>query len=345
MAESDGGPGELPDSEAARLIIEHARDYAIMTLDLDGRILSWSRGAEAVTGWAPTEAIGRNFEELFTSSDRAAGKDREELQRAWRDGRAEDSRWHLRRDGARFWANGVTMAVRDGPGPILIKVIRDETLNRLAEEQRVLLLNELNHRINNTLVTVQSLVEQTLRSVDADRSVREDLTSRLRALSQAHAALMERNWAGAELSDLVARALSPFRAGEDRFEASGPPVRLSPQQAVSISLVLHELTTNAIKHGALSIPGGRVSLDWNQSLDEAGARHMTLLWAERGGPPVRAPARRGFGSRLLARSFPAGDGDVRVEFAPEGVRCTINLTLSGEEETKILDLQAAAKGP
>jgi PAS domain S-box-containing protein len=331
------------DGEAAKLIIAHARDYAIMTLTLDGEILSWSPGAEKIMGFSAEEAIGSNFGALFTESDRAAGEDRLELDRAWRDGRAEDSRWHVRRDGRHFWANGVTMAFADGPAPTLIKVIRDETKNRLAEEQRILLLNELNHRINNTLVTVQSLVEQTLRAMDADRTLREELTARLQALSQAHAALMERNWASAELSDLVGRAAAAYRAtGEHRFTIEGPPVRLSPQQAVSFSLALHELATNAVKYGALSAPEGFVAVSWNQSIDGDGARRMTFLWTEQGGPLVTPPSRRGFGSRLLERSFPEGSGAVEMEFLPQGLRCTIVLKLSTDAEQPMLDLAAAA---
>lgn len=344
MGEQHLNIGAVPEGEVARLIVEHARDYAIMTLDREGHILSWSRGAEQITGWLAGEVVGRDFGTIFTSSDRAAGEDRAELEQASREGRVEDSRWHVRRDGTRFWANGVTMAARDGAPEILIKIIRDETRARLADEQRVLLLNELNHRINNTLVTVQSLVEQTLRAVDADRTVREDLTARLQALSQAHSALMERNWAGAEVSDLVARAIGPYRRGDGtRFALAGPPVRLSPQQAVSISLILHELATNAVKHGALSVPEGRVVLDWNENHDRDGARRMTFLWVEHDGPPVRKPTRRGFGSRLLERSFPRGSGgEARLDFAPAGVRCTITLKLSGDAEAPMLDLATAA---
>jgi PAS domain S-box-containing protein len=332
--------------EAAKLIIEHARDYAILLLDLDGRILSWSPGAERITGLPAEEAVGSDFQFLFTPSDRAVGQDRVELEKAWADGRAEDSRWHVRRDGTRFWANGVTMAVRDGATPMLIKIIRDETQNKLADEQRTLLLNELNHRINNTLVTVQSLVEQTLRAADLGRGVRDDLTARLQALSQAHRALMEQNWAGAELSDLVKRTLAPFDAGtSERFTIEGPPLRLSPQQAVSFSLVLHELATNAVKHGALSNAVGHVAVHWNNAVDDHGGRRMTFLWAERGGPPVAEPNRRGFGSRLFERSFPDPTvGGARVEFPTEGARCVISLKLSSDEEAPLLDLLAAARG-
>lgn len=342
MAETDPPSQHLINRDTGRLIVDQALDYAIITLTLDGRILTWNPGAARIFGYTEGEALGLHFGTIFTSSDLAAGEERMELEFAWRDGRVEDSRWHLRRDGSRFWGNGVAMAIRTEGQPMIVKVLRDETKNRLAEEQRILLLNELNHRINNTLVTVQSLVEQTLRSSDVDRSVREDLTARLMALSQAHGVLVEQNWAGAELSDLVTRALAPYHDDvPDRIRCAGPSLRLSPQQAVSFSLVLHELATNAVKYGALSAHGGQVSVSWNESLDNQGARHMTFLWAERGGPQVTPPSRKGFGSRLLAQSFDREGGETHVEFAPEGVSCTIRLTLSSEAELPTLNLAVA----
>lgn len=325
----------------AELIIEHARDYGIFMLDLSGKITSWSPGAERITGYGPAEALGMNFSVFFTASDRSTGQHLKELETAWREGRAEDSRWHLRKDGRRFWANGVTMAMRDPQMTGLIKVIRDETANRLAEEQRVLLLNELNHRINNTLVTVQSLVEQTLRATDVGRSVRDDLTARLMALSEAHKALVEQNWAGAELRTIVERALAPYEQEDvgGRLHASGPPLWVSPQQAVTLSLVLHELVTNAVKYGALSTLDGMLEVSWNLYMDGRGARHMTFLWEERGGPVVAEPTRRGFGSRLIERSLgQEAGGSARMEFAPEGLRCVIGLTLSSQAEIPMLDV-------
>lgn len=337
-------PDPLSDARVAQLVIENALDYAIFTLDLTGRITSWSPGAERITGYGAAEAIGMDFAVLFTTSDRSAGRHRAELERVWRDGRAEDSRWHLRKNGERFWANGVTMAMQAPDTAALIKVFRDETRHRLAEEQRVLLLNELNHRINNTLVTVQSLVEQTLRATDVDGAVREDLTARLMALSQAHRSLVEQNWAGAQLAAIVERALEPYEAGEARLKVDGPPVWVSPQQAVSLTLVLHELVTNAVKYGALSTPEGRVCVSWNLYHDEDGQRHMTFLWEERGGPPVETPSRRGFGSRLIERSLAAdGGGQARMEFDPEGLRCTIAMALSSPAEAPVLDVARARR--
>jgi PAS domain S-box-containing protein len=345
MADDEKLARTLSDPAVAALVLEHAREYAIFTLDLAGRITSWSAGAERITGYGAGEVVGVDFAVIFTAADRSAGQHRLELERAWRDGRAEDSRWHLRKNGERFWANGVTMSLRDAGVEGLIKVIRDETSGRLADEQRVLLLNELNHRINNTLVTVQSLVEQTLRGAQVDRSVRQDLTARLVALSEAHNALVAENWAGADLQAIVARALAPYQhPRKGRFTLDGPSVRLSPPQAVSMALVLHELATNAVKYGALRATAGRVKVDWNQHVDEQGGRHLTLLWEEQGGPTVSEPTRRGFGTRLIARSFAEDSGgQARVEFAPGGVRCVIELKLSTEAEIPMLDVVEAIR--
>lgn len=329
---------DLSDGRVAELIVAHAREYAIFTMDLDGRITSWSPGAERITGYGEAEALGMNVAALFTAVDLSAGNDKLEIETAWREGRAEDSRWHVRKDGERFWANGVTMAVPDGDAPRLIKMMRDETPQRLAEEQRILLLNELNHRIKNTLATVQAIADQTLRSNGVERAVREDLTERLIALSEAHNVLVEQSWAGADLRTVVERALAPHEH-DGRLQVEGPPLRLSPQQAVAVSMVLHELATNAVKYGGLSSPDGGVGVSWNLALDGQGARHMTLLWAEHGGPPVREPGRRGFGTRLIERSFgQESGGSARLEFAPEGLRCILHLPLSAAEELPMLEV-------
>jgi PAS domain S-box-containing protein len=328
----------LSEPRVAELIVRYAGEYAIFTMDLEGRIATWSPGAERITGYTVEEAVGMNFSRLFSESDRSAQQDRLELERAWRENRFEDSRWHVRKDGERFWANGMTMALRDSNVEGLIKIFRDETRNRLAEEQRVLLLNELNHRINNTLVTVQSLVDQTLRVAEIDAAVRDDLVGRLLALSEAHKVLVEQNWAGADLLAIVKRALAPYDQGGDRMRLDGPALRLSPQQAVQMSLVLHELATNAVKYGALSSLDGQILVSWNLHLSNMGERIMTFLWEEQGGPPVVAPARKGFGSRLIARSLgPGNEGAARIDFAPGGVRCSITLALSDKAEIPTLD--------
>src|SRR5690606_27084786 len=135
-----------------------------LILDEAGIVQAWSPGAELIFGYRADEVVGQPSDMLFVPSDVAASAHEQELETARREGRAEDSRWHLRKNGERFWGNGVTMRLQEGGLGGFLKIMRDETASKLADEQRVLLLNELNHRIKNTLATVQSITEQTLRA-------------------------------------------------------------------------------------------------------------------------------------------------------------------------------------
>lgn len=330
--------GVLLDPALAALIVERARDYAIFTMGLDGDIASWSAGAERIIGYDAAEAIGMSASVLFTAPDRAAGVDVREFEHAAREGRAEDSRWHVRRGGEWFWGNGVTIAFEQGGASALLKIVRDETPAKLALEQEILLLNELNHRIKNTLATVQSIAEQTLRSGCVDAATRETLTGRLIALSKAHDVLVQESWAGAGLMEVVAEAVAPHPSDASAIQITGPSVRLSPSLAVSISLTLHELATNAIKYGALSSPQGRVAISWTEAHDREGRRSLSLLWQEEGGPTVSPPRRQGFGSRLLSRVFADVGGSARQAYLPGGLRCVISLPLSTSEDAVILDV-------
>jgi two-component sensor histidine kinase len=192
--------------------------------------------------------------------------------------------------------------------------------------------------VKNTLATVQSIAEQTLRAGQVPPATRQSLTDRLIALSQAHNVLVEENWAGADLQTVVAQTIGPHEVPPTPlFAVDGPPVRLSPQQAVALALALHELATNAVKYGALSQPAGRIAITWNIAQDGAGRRFLNLLWAESGGPPVCKPERTGFGTRLIARSFGRESGGrARLTYAPDGVRCVIELPLSSPDETPML---------
>ncbi|MNX88719.1 Blue-light-activated histidine kinase [compost metagenome] len=196
-----------------------------------------------------------------------------------------------------------------------------------AEEQRLLLLNELNHRVKNTLAAVQSVAEQTLRSAGVTEAVRRELAERFIALSRAHNVLVDENWAGADLGALVIEAIRPYDRQPSPFEVAGPRTWLHPSQAVALSLVLHELITNAAKYGALSVETGRVNLSWNLGSDGAGRRSLVLLWRESGGPRVTPPKRWGFGTRLIEKSFSRGEGETRIDYRVEGLQCSLSLNL------------------
>ncbi|MCW8085955.1 response regulator [Sabulicella glaciei] len=206
---------------------------------------------------------------------------------------------------------------------LVLCVAHDITERAEAERTRRLLVGELNHRVKNTLATVMAIGQQTLRqSRDPDRFA-QSFSGRLLALSQAHSLLSAETWQGAELRDILREQLALGAVEEARVEAEGPPVRLEPQTALHAALILHELFTNAVKYGALSVPAGRVALRW-----EAAGDHVVLRWAEGGGPPVQPPAHRGFGSALIERTARAGGGDARVRFEPDGVRWEVSLPIA-----------------
>lgn len=193
-------------------------------------------------------------------------------------------------------------------------------------DHKRLLVNELNHRVKNTMAIVQSLSAQTLRPDRPTAAARADFESRLMALAGAHVLMTEAEWRSASLRELIERTVQPFAegAGAARFRLAGPDVTLPPKSAVAFALAIHELCTNGAKHGALGADAGRVAVDWALS-DEAGGARLRLAWRESGGPPVVEPARRGFGSRLLERGLSAElKGQVRLAFPPEGLVCTID---------------------
>jgi two-component sensor histidine kinase len=199
---------------------------------------------------------------------------------------------------------------------------RDLSERKQAEEFQRLLANELNHRVKNTLATVQSIVNQTLRNAVDVESTRGTINARIIALAGAHDLLTDRSWAAADLVDIAARAVAPFVAGQ--ITRDGPSVDVSPSQALALSLALHELATNAAKYGALSRSEGRVELRWKLQDDR-----LDLSWREYGGPRVAPPSRRGFGSRLIETALSYDlDGQSRLEFAPEGVHCSITANLA-----------------
>jgi PAS domain S-box-containing protein len=202
---------------------------------------------------------------------------------------------------------------------------RDVGSRKQAEEHRELLIHELNHRVKNTLATVQSIAAQTLRNAGVAQEPRMALEARLFALSRAHDVLTRENWEGAALREIVTQAVEPYRgAGEGRLVSEGPEVRLSPRAALALSMALQELATNAVKHGALSSAVGRVEISWSLDNNVQPAR-LHLRWEEKGGAPVHPPQHRGFGTRLIERSLASDlQGDVTVDFAPTGVVCIID---------------------
>ncbi|WP_293345255.1 PAS domain S-box protein [Phenylobacterium sp.] len=202
----------------------------------------------------------------------------------------------------------------------------DITDARLAEERQRLLINELNHRVKNTLATIQSLARQTLREGVSMVDARERLTERLLALSTAHNVLTRENWESADIANIAREAVRPYDDPPGaRIAIDGPPARLAPNVALAISMALHELATNAQKYGSLSVVGGRVSLRWSLNPQHDALR---LEWRETGGPPVTAPVSTGFGSRLLSGLTGELGAPAAVDYARSGLVCRLRAPIT-----------------
>ncbi|HYC02037.1 MAG TPA: ATP-binding protein [Azospirillaceae bacterium] len=240
----------------------------------------------------------------------------------------------VRDDGSSVHILGNATPLRDGDGACWggVAAFVDISERKQAEARQRLLLDELNHRVKNTLATVQSLIAQTFRATPDPAAFREALEGRLLALSEAHNLLTENHWRGVDLRAIVERALRPYRTDAGSLRLSGPAVMLDAAQAVLFGLIIHELATNACKYGALTSAGGRIEVDW--TLAGAGEGGMLdLRWTERGGPAVAPPTRTGFGTRLLQRGIAAQPGgEVRLDYRREGLRCQLRLAAATSPE-------------
>jgi PAS domain S-box-containing protein len=211
---------------------------------------------------------------------------------------------------------------------LYLEVVARQIERKRHEEHREMLLNELNHRVKNTLVTVQSFAVQSLRNAGSAAQAREALEGRLVSLARAHDVLTREHWELANVTDVVASALSPYFAKipNHQLHISGPKLLLKPKAALAFALVLHELATNAVKYGALLNESGKISVDWQVTSTEP--QQVVFRWKERGGPGVKPPERRGFGSRLIEEGIKQDmAGCVQLDFQPAGLACEIQVPL------------------
>ncbi|HEX8262390.1 MAG TPA: HWE histidine kinase domain-containing protein [Allosphingosinicella sp.] len=220
------------------------------------------------------------------------------------------------------------------PDPDLMMTVRTvgEQLGRVLERRRTeehlrLLVNELNHRVKNTLAIVQSIAMQTLRGDGVGEKARRAFESRLAALAAAHDLLTTENWESASLRQVIEKAGLGCGAPADRLRVSGPELRVQPRAAVSLAMAVHELCTNAVKYGALSSDRGKVAVEW-EVVGAGDSSRLRLRWRETGGPRVTPPETRGFGTRMIERALAVElGGSARIEFLPEGVCCTVEAPL------------------
>ncbi|HEY3799526.1 MAG TPA: HWE histidine kinase domain-containing protein [Caulobacteraceae bacterium] len=236
----------------------------------------------------------------------------------------------LRPDGRIGWilARG-RASFEDGLAVRLAGISLDITDRKEVEGRQQLLLDELNHRVKNTLASVQSIAMQTRRFAAEPADFDATFIARLGALAQAHELLSAAAWDGASLASVIQRTLAPYLyEGEgSRVVFGGPAVRLGPNAAVTLNMAFHELTTNAAKYGALSTPAGRVDIEWR----EGPGRGVDIDWRERGGPAVEPTRRRGFGTRLIEQGLTHElGGEAQLVFQPQGLWCRLRFPPSAK---------------
>lgn len=241
---------------------------------------------------------------------------------------------YFRKDGELIWIN-LTVGLQRGPDgqpDFCISLIEDITSRKADEEHLRILVDELNHRVKNTLATVQAVAHMSFRKDQPIAEAKKDFTGRLQALSSAHDILTEQKWAGADFRHVVRRALRPFNLDAvDRLKLEGGQVRLGPRQALTLAMAVNELATNSVKYGALSDDGGSVALRWRRIRGESGMQ-LRFEWIESGGPPCAPPERAGFGSTLLTRILP-GDfaGEAALDYSETGLKYTLSAPWPGAE--------------
>ncbi len=315
---------KLAETFAQRIAsIVESSDDAIISKDLNGTILSWNDGAGRLFGYTAEEMIGKPITILIPPQ-----RLEEEPGIISRIARGEQVHHYetirRRKDGSLVNISLTVSPVKDANGKIIgaSKIARDITNRKRAEEQKNLLLLEMKHRIKNTLATVQALATQTMRSASAEE--RATFLARLQSLANAHDLLVLEQWNRALLKDVVQGALDAFQEKQrERFLIEGPnQIWLDSDKSLAVAMALHELATNAVKYGALSNLSGRIMIAWEVLGNPA---RVKLHWKERGGPPVKPPKHKGFGSRLLQHAL--GGDPPKMDFDPRGLECVLDVML------------------
>ena len=317
------------DSAGARAFIQTNFDGSLVTDD-DDVIVVWNPACERTFGWTKEEAIGKRVSELIIPPEtrdihlsamrrmtkRAKANPTEDVTSNIIGRRLEVEA--IRKNGARFPIElSVGMFHEDST---IYYVARIRDISELREAARIheVMMHELNHRVRNSLAVVQSIITNTLASEKVGQPIITKVIDRIGAMGKAHAVLSDENWKSGSLWSVIHAATA---AHENRIHIHGPDVVLGPTTVITASLVLHELATNAIKYGALSVPEGRVNLTWFT------AENMVhMFWVESGGPAVVKPTRTGFGTRMIQRLVTAEAGaSLDFFFEPSGLKVELEL--------------------
>jgi PAS domain S-box-containing protein len=281
-----------------------------------------------LTGYAREEVLGQPFN--FILAHRADADALAKIESEFHsDADGSPEVLYRRKDGTEFWAALFINSVRDEAGNVVqhFASFVDLTKHREEEAKSRMLIDELNHRVKNTLSTVQSIVWQALRTLTDPKVIQGAIESRLHALSRSHDLLTRENWKSAGLHDLIEDALAPFGTTNGRAERiviNGPNIRFPPPSALALSIAFNELATNAVKYGALSNETGSILIEWTVEAAPAGNR-LVLHWRESNGPKLVLPATKGFGSRVIESglSHELG-GNVELDYQADGLVCSMN---------------------
>jgi PAS domain S-box-containing protein len=326
----DVGEQRQAELDAARLaaIVRSSSD-AIISKTLDGVITTWNHGATRIFGYEAEEIIGQPVTRLIPPE-----LQHEEVEILARLRRGESIEHYdtvrLTKDGRRVHISLSVSPLKDRSGRLVgaSKVARDITQRKQAEETQRLLMAELNHRVKNTLATVQAIANQTARSGKSPSEFIPSFLGRLQSLSSAHTLLTQTNWQGANLGELIRSQVLIDGEPDERLRLSGPQITLNSKLALHLALVLHELGTNARKHGALSTSRGEVNVSW--SVKSPVEPSLQMQWKESGGPPVyiENDVKRGFGTTLIHRSVQHGaGGEANMSIEASGVTWSFSIPL------------------
>jgi PAS domain S-box-containing protein len=321
ISERTAAERALRQSEARLAATYNHALVGIAETDRTGRFIRANEQFSVMTGYGPDELQSMTFFDITHPADVA--DDRRLFEQQWsgaRDGYTIEKRY-VRKDGEIIWVEIAASLVRDqhDSEPFAVRIQRDITDRKRAEEQQRLLLNELNHRVKNTLAVVQGLSHQTFKRGGVEPELLRTFDGRLGALAAAHNLLVQHTWEPTPIQEAAEVALKPFHTATARISLGGPAVLLTPSATVTLTLALHELATNAAKYGALSSETGTVDVRWTIESDE-----LNFAWRESGGPAVTRPEKAGFGTRLLERAVASDLGaTVTIDYDPNGVICTI----------------------
>jgi PAS domain S-box-containing protein len=301
---------------------------AMLVWELGEGIILFNRGCEELYGYGKAEALGSIPAELLKT--RYPMKLDAMLEVLDEKGKWSGELLQASKDGAEIWVDSRLELIRTGGRSLVVETNRDITERRKSDDVRNLLVGELNHRVKNTLAIVQAIVAQTARTSSTIEQFVAGLNGRIQSMSSAHHMLTEAHWSGASLREIATSQIEVSAGETSNVEILGDDVFVPPQTALQLTLMLHELATNAVKHGSLSRPEGRVTVSWTTAVRDTPS--IILLWTERGGPPVTPPAARGFGTLLLERSGKLPHLQASLEFDPKGVVCRIEAKLGAAGE-------------